>query len=61
MIDKLVKEAPLNTTMPHHDDFISKHEEAGHKHHSDSYSKHAAGHKKHADHIKSMCKGGMAK
>ena len=47
--------------MVHHDDFISKHEDGGHVHHSDHYGKHAAGHKKHADHIKAFCGGGMMK
>jgi len=60
-IDNLTKEATLNTTMPHNDDFITKHEEGSYKHHSDMYSKHAAGHKVHADHIKAFCGGGKAK
>jgi hypothetical protein len=61
---KMVKEQmePMKgPDMVHHDDFISKHEDGGHVHHSDHYGKHAAGHKKHADHIKAFCGGGMAK
>jgi len=46
--------------MVHHDDFISKYEDGGHKHHSSMYKAHAAGHTPHADHIKAMCKGGKA-
>jgi hypothetical protein len=47
--------------MVRHDDFISQHEEGGHKHHKHEFMKHAAGHKHHMDHVEKMCKGGMAK
>ena len=59
MKDKLVKEGiePISgPDMVHHDDFISKYEDGGHKHHSKHYAKHAAGHPINHDVVKKLGK-----
>jgi len=59
MKDRLVKEGiePISgPDMVHHDDFISKHEDGGHKHHSKEYGKHAAGHQINHDVVKKLGK-----
>jgi hypothetical protein len=51
----------MNTAMPHNDEVIAMHQEGDHTHHTKNFKPHAAGHKLAADHVKSMCGGGMAK
>jgi hypothetical protein len=50
-------EPTLGPNMKHFDEFISQHEDNGHKHHSKEYAKHSAGHKVNHDHVKSIGKG----
>jgi hypothetical protein len=59
---KMTKESmePMSgPDMVRHDDFISQHEDGGHKHHKHEFKKHAAGHKHHMDNVMAMCGGGM--
>lgn len=58
---KLTKERmepELGPDMVNHDDFISKNEVDGFKHHSKVYGKNKESHMIHHDHVKSFCKGG---
>lgn len=61
---KVVKEMQEPMAGPdvvRHDDFISQHEDAGHKHHKHTFKAHGAGHEFEMDKVAKMCGGGKVK
>lgn len=54
-------EGALNSTHVHNDQMIAPQQEGDFMHHTKNFKPHAAGHKLAAEHVKSMCGGGMAK